>query len=392
MLERHPRARACCGSSCCPIACRSRSQNREGQLVGMDVEMARALATDLEVRRPVLSDRPDAAGRACSQPGAGDIAMSGVVVTPDRAVGHAVFDALSRRNPGVRDPRSAARSLPDLGRHPPAGCRPRRRARRSRVPARRRRARSGRCSSCRCGSRTEFLTGRDEVMAYVLPAERGSVLTLLHPAYSVVVPQPDTIKLPIAYPVARGDERWVTFVNTWLELKRRDGTIDALYRHWILGEHAAPSEAAMVGRAQRAALGGVERRRASTNPKLQTQVSRHSSCHIPSATPPCSRPRVGRRLADVCFGLGRWAAWDLELGAWDLTSSVLQTPADSAARHAEGLLHVLDIGPGVGDDVAWSASRSRGHTSRDSRCRRTPAPCAAIRSGRRRSPAACSRS
>ncbi len=75
-------------------------------------------------------------------------------------------------------------------------------------------------------------------MAYVLPAERGSVLTLLHPAYSVVVPQPDTIKLPIAYPLARSDERWVRFINTWLDLKRRDGTIDALYRHWILGEHA----------------------------------------------------------------------------------------------------------------------------------------------------------
>ena len=85
----------------------------------------------------------------------------------------------------------------------------------------------------------QFLSGRDEVMAYVLPAERGSVLTLLHPSYSVVVPQPDTIKLPIAYPLARSDERWVRFINTWLDLKRRDGTIDALYRHWILGEHAA---------------------------------------------------------------------------------------------------------------------------------------------------------
>ena len=28
------------------------------------------------------------------------------------------------------------------------------------------------------------------------------------------------------------------FVNTWIELKRRDGTIDALYRHWILGQQA----------------------------------------------------------------------------------------------------------------------------------------------------------
>jgi ABC-type amino acid transport substrate-binding protein len=87
--------------------------------------------------------------------------------------------------------------------------------------------------------RTEELFRADEnVMAYVLPAERGSVLTLLHPDYSVVVPQPDTIKLPVAYPVARADTRWLTYINTWLQLRRRDGTLDALYRHWILGQNA----------------------------------------------------------------------------------------------------------------------------------------------------------
>jgi hypothetical protein len=79
----------------------------------------------------------------------------------------------------------------------------------------------------------------DDLAAYVLSAERGSVFTLLHPAYSVVVPQPDRIKVPVACPVARSDERWVTFINTWIELKRRDGTIQALYRHWVLGERPA---------------------------------------------------------------------------------------------------------------------------------------------------------
>jgi ABC-type amino acid transport substrate-binding protein len=90
-------------------------------------------------------------------------------------------------------------------------------------------------------SAEELFDATDEPLAYVLPAERGSVLTLLHPAYSVVVPQPDTIKVPIAYPVARSDERWLTFVNSWVELKKKQGTIDALYRHWILGRNVAPS-------------------------------------------------------------------------------------------------------------------------------------------------------
>jgi ABC-type amino acid transport substrate-binding protein len=72
----------------------------------------------------------------------------------------------------------------------------------------------------------------------VLPAERGSIYTLLHPDFTVVVPQPDLIKLPLAYPVAGRDLEWVNFINTWIELKRRDGTVDSLYRHWMLGQDA----------------------------------------------------------------------------------------------------------------------------------------------------------
>ena len=31
----------------------------------------------------------------------------------------------------------------------------------------------------------------------------------------------------------------VDFVNTWLDLKRKDHTINALFEHWILGKHAS---------------------------------------------------------------------------------------------------------------------------------------------------------
>ena len=71
-----------------------------------------------------------------------------------------------------------------------------------------------------------------------LSAERGSFLTLLQPKYTVVVPEPDIVRVPLAYGLARHDLAWASFVNTWIELKRRDGTIDALYRHWILGSDA----------------------------------------------------------------------------------------------------------------------------------------------------------
>jgi ABC-type amino acid transport substrate-binding protein len=73
----------------------------------------------------------------------------------------------------------------------------------------------------------------------------------------VVVPEPDIVKIPLAYPVARGDEHWAHFVNTWIDLKRRDGTLDALYGHWILGEASRQGPTVLVDYAQRAALGGV---------------------------------------------------------------------------------------------------------------------------------------
>jgi hypothetical protein len=72
----------------------------------------------------------------------------------------------------------------------------------------------------------------------VLTAERGSFLTLLHPEYSVAVPHPLDIRLPLAYPVARHDVEAARFLSTWIELKKKDGTILALYDHWILGKDA----------------------------------------------------------------------------------------------------------------------------------------------------------
>jgi Na+/H+-dicarboxylate symporter/ABC-type amino acid transport substrate-binding protein len=76
--------------------------------------------------------------------------------------------------------------------------------------------------------------------ALALPAERGSAWTLRYPQYSIVVPAPEPIKVPLAYALPRGQPDLTAFLDTWLELKRRDGTLDALYQYWILGRDAAP--------------------------------------------------------------------------------------------------------------------------------------------------------
>jgi ABC-type amino acid transport substrate-binding protein len=89
-------------------------------------------------------------------------------------------------------------------------------------------------------ARTSDLFGdkAPDIDAFVLTAERGSAYTLLHPEYSVAVPQPRPVKVPLGYVIAGHDQGLVNLVNVWLDLKRKDGTIDELFSHWILGKDA----------------------------------------------------------------------------------------------------------------------------------------------------------
>jgi Na+/H+-dicarboxylate symporter/ABC-type amino acid transport substrate-binding protein len=77
-----------------------------------------------------------------------------------------------------------------------------------------------------------------DVDAFALPAERGSAWTLLYPKFTVIVPEPGIIKIPLAFPLARQDQAFATFMNTWLDLKRKDGTLEQLYDYWVLGRDA----------------------------------------------------------------------------------------------------------------------------------------------------------
>jgi hypothetical protein len=88
---------------------------------------------------------------------------------------------------------------------------------------------------------SDFFDGRGPAVdALAYTAERGSFRSLLHPAFSVAVPHPVVVKLPLAYPVARHDVEAARFLSNWIDLKRKDGTIQALYDHWVLGRDARP--------------------------------------------------------------------------------------------------------------------------------------------------------
>jgi Na+/H+-dicarboxylate symporter/ABC-type amino acid transport substrate-binding protein len=213
--------------------------NTAGELVGFDVEMAHALARELGVPlelAPVVRSRLE----ETLEEGRVDLVMAGVAVTTERAsritfsppymdetLAFMVPDhrraefasaAWIRAQPGIR------LGVPDLPylRRLVAGEFPR--AELLDVPL-----------DTASAALSRNSRGLD---ALCLTAERASFLTLLHPQLAVAVPHPLELRVPLAYPVARNDLELARFLGLWIDLKRKDGTVQALYEHWILGRDA----------------------------------------------------------------------------------------------------------------------------------------------------------
>jgi Na+/H+-dicarboxylate symporter len=216
--------------------------NRRGDLVGFDVEMALQLARDLGVRAelaPVDRNVLDVglAASVC------DVLMSGVAVTADRSL-HVRFSAsYLDETVAFVVPDNMAAAFSDWSNvramHPLRLGVPR-------APYFIQKIRDeltdveivplDRLDDM-------FGPGAPAVDALVSTAERGSAYTLLHPQYSVAVPKPRPFKVPLAYVIAGRDAAMAAMVDTWIELKRKDGTIDELFAHWILGQDSVPTRA-----------------------------------------------------------------------------------------------------------------------------------------------------
>ena len=209
-------------------------RNGKRDLVGFDVELAQLLAHDLDVRVEFSEFQPEELVSAAAA-GRCDIGIGGTPVTPrlatiarfstsylDETLAFVVKDYLRNRFEtwdSIAQIRDLTIGVPPLPYYE--------RTLATRLPG---------VPFKRLDPSVDPLTAAAGFDAVVLPAERGSVFTLLHPEWGVVVPQPGIVKVPLAFPLAGRDEEWPTIVDTWIGLKQRDGTIDALYDHWILGK------------------------------------------------------------------------------------------------------------------------------------------------------------
>jgi Na+/H+-dicarboxylate symporter/ABC-type amino acid transport substrate-binding protein len=211
------------------------------QLVGFDIEMAHRFARSQELPIEFLLVKNEANAVELLNNGSCDIFMSSLPITPDRAERYALTDPVYTSNVCliVRDNRrdefqtwEAIRqqgitfrlAIPDTPNArslagiliPDATI----------VPYRDQE------------ELEKFLeSGAPDVDAIGYLSEEGAAWTLLYPVFSIAVPRP-TVFLPVAYEVAAGNDKLVKVFNAWLLDQKSNGTVDQLYRYWMLGEAA----------------------------------------------------------------------------------------------------------------------------------------------------------
>lgn len=220
-------------------------RNAASKLVGFDIEMAHNLAKEMHVGLEFVSmgqSQPNQVDDALNT-GSCDIAMTGYVIRPSRTkritfsipyldttVAFLVKD--HRREDfttwqSARDLGAVKIGIPTISRHY-------RSLAESLLPH---------ATFVSLDSPRDFFKSQDEELdAMIFLAESGSAWTVVYPQYTVVVPLPNPVAIPLAYPMPHDERELVDFVNAWLELETKEKTIDAVFQHWILGQGAEKKE------------------------------------------------------------------------------------------------------------------------------------------------------
>ena len=89
----------------------------------------------------------------------------------------------------------------------------------------------------------EFFSLNDDQADGLLElVEVGSALTLLHPEYTSVLPKPSVTKFPLSYAVAKGEKDFALFLSHWLAAKKANAVIYHAKQYWIYGKGAESKE------------------------------------------------------------------------------------------------------------------------------------------------------
>lgn len=208
--------------------------NQEGQLVGIDIELATRLAEDLGVQLELIPFHAETLSEQLAQDHF-DLALSGLTESLERSSTMLMTDpymvvslALVVRDFERKDyesePLVKQRSPLRLG------------VVRGSYFEKRIRIHFPEAELVVLDSPRPFFEDSTlRLDALVLHAESGAAWTLLYPAYTVINPLRHKDSAPLAIAVAGFDVVLEDTLNTWIRLLRMDGTLDRLVDHWILG-------------------------------------------------------------------------------------------------------------------------------------------------------------
>jgi len=88
-----------------------------------------------------------------------------------------------------------------------------------------------------------FMRGEmPDVDAFVNIAEAGSAWSIIYPSYTVVIPKNMKITIPVALVLPHDQAHFNNKINDWLTLVEKNKTIGNFYEHWILGKSKKPKE------------------------------------------------------------------------------------------------------------------------------------------------------
>ena len=208
--------------------------NQAGDLAGFDVEMAHGLACDLDVALEFVPVDPERLAKALDS-GYCDVVMAGIEVTVERAERMAFTTPSVNETLAVlvRDHRRSEFDAVDKIEEMDSATFA---VRTERYYMERIADYLPKAQLVPLHSFTEFFEAPEgEYDALVTTAETGSAWTLLYPDFSVVVPKGGRIEVPLAYAVSLESPDLLTLLNTWIDLKRRDGSVERAYDYWVRG-------------------------------------------------------------------------------------------------------------------------------------------------------------
>jgi Na+/H+-dicarboxylate symporter len=215
--------------------------NARNQLVGLDVDLANVLAREMGINLEFVKVTSESMAAELDRGGC-DLVMSGLSITPDRVLEMRFSEPYMKATASfvVRDHLRAKFSSRDAVQ---ALTKPRVGVLDVPYYVETLQTYLPRAEVVKLKSTDDFFRQRSEELdALFMSAERGSAWTVIHPEFSVAIPQPDVLAAPVSIAMARDAERLADFINAWLRLKREDQTIKQLFSYWTLGGGAQPRQ------------------------------------------------------------------------------------------------------------------------------------------------------